>query len=279
MGPSVSFSSLSRISEDSDSSETLEQLPDSTFIARDTTETYQTIPLQTVISNTTDQEREISPYDHPPTRNNSTPRPQTIQTIDDDQPITPIDQLTHPPEDFLSVHPERSNLNPLYIPENTSVQLDNEIPQISTRTNRIEANQDVTPPPTPPPPTTTTPITFHPDTASPDPSISPLSLGSVRIMEETLERQLETLRLERENHEQRMSALHEACQESLGMRGMFNFPTYRGDENEDVHDFISNYTRAADMCAWNEEKRTRALPLYLRGSASICSILCQIEMN
>jgi hypothetical protein len=88
-------------------------------------------------------------------------------------------------------------------------------------------------------------------------------------MEEDIERQLEHLRLEREEHSHRMNALHEACQESLSMRGVFNFPTFKGDDSEDVHDFINTYTRAAEMCGWTKEKQAKALPLYLKGSASV----------
>ena len=89
------------------------------------------------------------------------------------------------------------------------------------------------------------------------------------MMEQSIERQLESMKLEREDYEKRMTSLHNACQESLNLRGVFNFPTFKGDESEDVRDFIKNYIRAAEICGWTREKQIKALPLYLKGPASI----------
>ena len=109
---------------------------------------------------------------------------------------------------------------------------------------------------------TTQPVTDQP------PSVSD-SLPSYTNMEENIERQLENLRIERESHERKMNALHNACQETLHMRGMFNLPVFSGDECEDVNAFISNYKRVADLYEWPKEKQAKVLPLYLKGSAII----------
>ena len=47
-----------------------------------------------------------------------------------------------------------------------------------------------------------------------------------------------------------------------------SFPVFRGDESEDVHEFITNYKRAARLNGWNEENLALGLPLYLKGHAS-----------
>ena len=41
------------------------------------------------------------------------------------------------------------------------------------------------------------------------------------------------------------------------------FPVFRGDESEDVHEFISNYKRAARINGWNPANLSLGLPLYL----------------
>ena len=47
-----------------------------------------------------------------------------------------------------------------------------------------------------------------------------------------------------------------------------SFPVFRGDESEDVHEFVSNYKRAARLNGWNEANLALGLPLYLKGHAS-----------
>jgi hypothetical protein len=65
-----------------------------------------------------------------------------------------------------------------------------------------------------------------------------------------------------------MPALKNYCTESLGVGEIFNFPTFNKD-SENVHEFISLFTRAAHVCGWSDEKQAQALPLYLKGNASI----------
>ena len=46
------------------------------------------------------------------------------------------------------------------------------------------------------------------------------------------------------------------------------FPVFRGEEFEDVHEFINNYKRAARLNGWPDENLAIGLPLHLRGHAS-----------
>ena len=46
------------------------------------------------------------------------------------------------------------------------------------------------------------------------------------------------------------------------------FPVFRGEECEDVHEFVSNYKRAARLNGWSEVNLALGLPLYLKGHAS-----------
>ena len=45
-------------------------------------------------------------------------------------------------------------------------------------------------------------------------------------------------------------------------------PVFRGEECEDVQEFISNYKRAARLNGWSESNLALGLPLYLKGHAS-----------
>ena len=47
-----------------------------------------------------------------------------------------------------------------------------------------------------------------------------------------------------------------------------SFPVLRGDESEDVFDFIDNFKRAATLNGWTNEDLPIGLPLYLKGHAS-----------
>ena len=46
------------------------------------------------------------------------------------------------------------------------------------------------------------------------------------------------------------------------------FPVFRGEECEDVHEFVSNYKRAARLNGWSGVNLALGLPLYLKGHAS-----------
>ena len=47
-----------------------------------------------------------------------------------------------------------------------------------------------------------------------------------------------------------------------------SFPVFRGDESEDVFDFLDNFKRAATLNGWSNEDLAIGLPLYLKGYAS-----------
>ena len=228
LGPAISFQSLSRASDSDEEDETLDQLPDSTLIARDN-------PLVTIFDRqlTEDQSRRDTTQSLRP-RIEELP-PQTSQTRTEEFP--------HPPPDWLSVHAESESANQVRSTENN---LYDPVAIPIHQPERIEQPEQP---------------------AHSDHSASS-SFDSIREMEDSLERQLENMRVERLDHENRMSALHDACQESMSMRGMLNFPTFKGDDSEDVRDFLSNYARVADICGWSREKSCRALPLHLKGPAS-----------
>ena len=46
------------------------------------------------------------------------------------------------------------------------------------------------------------------------------------------------------------------------------FPVFRGEECEDVQEFINNYKRAARLNGWKDSNLALGLPLYLKGHAS-----------
>ena len=46
------------------------------------------------------------------------------------------------------------------------------------------------------------------------------------------------------------------------------FPVFRGEDCEDVHEFVSSYKRAARLNGWSEVNLALGLPLYLKGHAS-----------
>ena len=55
----------------------------------------------------------------------------------------------------------------------------------------------------------------------------------------------------------------------MNVQGGIRFPYFKGDESEDVNDFVKKFERAATFCGWSKEKQCLALPLYLQGDASI----------
>ena len=46
------------------------------------------------------------------------------------------------------------------------------------------------------------------------------------------------------------------------------FPVFRGEECEDVHEFVRNYKRAACLNGWSGVNLALGLPLYLKGHTS-----------
>lgn len=47
-----------------------------------------------------------------------------------------------------------------------------------------------------------------------------------------------------------------------------SFPSFKGDSSEDLEDFLTRFERAATFYAWADEKKARALPMFLKGDAS-----------
>ena len=46
-------------------------------------------------------------------------------------------------------------------------------------------------------------------------------------------------------------------------------PTFSGEPDEDVNEFIRNYDRASRFHKWNDERKAEAFPLHLLGNASV----------
>ena len=59
-----------------------------------------------------------------------------------------------------------------------------------------------------------------------------------------------------------------AVQENPRSKLVVSFPVFRGDESEDVFDFLYNFKRAATLNGWSNEDLAIDLPLYLKGFAS-----------
>ena len=67
---------------------------------------------------------------------------------------------------------------------------------------------------------------------------------------------------------ERMRATFNSQQSGTTVKLSVAFPVFRGDECEDVHEFVSNYKRAARLNGWSEVNLALGLPLYLKGHAS-----------
>ena len=64
-------------------------------------------------------------------------------------------------------------------------------------------------------------------------------------------------------------AIHNmAAQENPLSKLLVSFPVFRGDDSEDVFDFLDNFRRAATLTGWSNEDLAIGLPLYLNGHAS-----------
>ena len=64
------------------------------------------------------------------------------------------------------------------------------------------------------------------------------------------------------------SPRYSACTDAFSLKGNFTFPIFKGDDSEDVDEFICNFKRAGQFCGWSIDKQAQALPLYLKGIAS-----------
>ena len=89
---------------------------------------------------------------------------------------------------------------------------------------------------------------------------------------EVLQKFETSFEIAREQEHKRLAALQEALEQNtdtVNVRGGIRFPYFKGDESEDVNDFVKKFERAATFCGWSKEKQCLALPLYLQGDASI----------
>ena len=59
-----------------------------------------------------------------------------------------------------------------------------------------------------------------------------------------------------------------AVQENPRSKLVVSSPVFRGDDSEDVFDFLDNFKRAATLNGWSNEDLAVGLPLYLKGHAS-----------
>ena len=67
---------------------------------------------------------------------------------------------------------------------------------------------------------------------------------------------------------ERMRATYDSQPNSTTAKPSVAFPIFRGEECEDVHEFVGNYKRAAHLNGWSGVNLALGLPLYLKGHAS-----------
>ena len=67
---------------------------------------------------------------------------------------------------------------------------------------------------------------------------------------------------------ERMQASINSQSRNVSVKSSVTFPVFRGDECEDVHEFIRNYKRAGRLNGWDDVNLSLGLPLYLKGHAS-----------
>ena len=67
---------------------------------------------------------------------------------------------------------------------------------------------------------------------------------------------------------ERMRATYDSQPSSTTAKPTVAFPVFRGEECEDVHEFVSNYKRAARLNGLSGVNLALGLPLYLKGHAS-----------
>ena len=67
---------------------------------------------------------------------------------------------------------------------------------------------------------------------------------------------------------ERMRATFSAQPSGTTVKMSVAFPVFRGEECEDVHEFVNNYKRAARLNGWSGVNLALGLPLYLKGHAS-----------
>ena len=68
------------------------------------------------------------------------------------------------------------------------------------------------------------------------------------------------------------SKVFETSLQASGGTSKYNsvkLPTFSGEFNDDVNEFLTNFDRAANFHNWNDLRKAQALPLHLKGNASI----------
>ena len=68
---------------------------------------------------------------------------------------------------------------------------------------------------------------------------------------------------------ERMQVSINSQSRNVSVKSSVTFPVFRGDECEDVHEFIRNYKRADRLNGWDDVNLSLGLPLYLKGHASV----------
>ena len=79
------------------------------------------------------------------------------------------------------------------------------------------------------------------------------------VMEDQVNRLCEAL--------ERMRASVNAPVKNVAVKSTVTIPVFRGDECEDVYEFVRNYKRAAQLNGWDENSLALGFPLYLKGHA------------
>ncbi|XP_032236843.2 uncharacterized protein LOC116601139 [Nematostella vectensis] len=101
------------------------------------------------------------------------------------------------------------------------------------------------------------------------PDVSPEVLRSLISSFDHLRNAVEYKHLQQQNS---LAALETTVEESgdlLGLCAGMKPPTFSGDGIEDVNDFITRFQRMTEFYRWDDERKLRALPLYLTGNASV----------
>lgn len=66
-----------------------------------------------------------------------------------------------------------------------------------------------------------------------------------------------------------VEAVNSLSAASASAKGSIAFPTFRGEDNEDVREFLVNFERSAFLCGWTDERKALGLPLYLKDGALV----------
>ena len=96
--------------------------------------------------------------------------------------------------------------------------------------------------------------------------------GLTKAVAEALEKFELSFTKAREQELKSLAELQESLEhntDTVNVRGGIRFPYFKGEESENVHDFLKKFETAAKFCNWSVDKMCLALPLYLQSDASI----------